>query len=278
MGSEFASWIDENKIVPLESHLLGTAKLAEGLLGRDWEIVSERFGISEDLLKYASLLHDVGKVAFYRIVGTPISRPSDLLGFKKNISFYFHELFSTLCAVCLEETNSIDLDEDEYFILEASVLFHHFGMQNRIMSKKLLTFGELKIEQLMKLKKKGGRYRTVLDFEKGKIYSKFVGIGQIVDEMLRVLPKIGLPKVGDCEVSRAMSSLRGLLINYINPENSSYPALFALLGYLSVADSLAASIERDGMIPPSGYKGRLMNELGVSEEDIRGLLQDTGGE
>lgn len=274
MASEFISWIDEKKIIPLEAHLMNTANLAEKFLGRDWKIISKRFGINENLLRYASLLHDVGKVAYYRVIGTPNMEPSKLSGFRNRHSFSYHEVFSTLCVVCLKEVDALSLQEGEYFILELSVLFHHFGMENRYVSKRILTYGELKIKQLMNLGKTK-RKRYVLDFVEGRMHSEEVSLTRIIDEMLGLLSKIGLTTVDTmCDIDRCLLLLKNLISVKMDPEESGYPALFALLGYLSVADSLSASMERDGKIPKSGYKRGLMNELGISEEDLRSLLQD----
>lgn len=278
-ASEFASWIDSDKIIPLDRHLMDAAKVSEALLGKDWKSVAERFNLDFNLLKYAAFLHDIGKVRFYRIANYAEVRPSELMNFYKIskgedfLPFWFHEILSALYVQCMENVDLLNYHNSGiYAILKLSVLFHHFGMKNRYKLKNMFRNGIIEINKFFKLNEKNEIYRYVLDFKDRIIYREMVPLEDLIEEMDLVLASSGFPwKVGSCNVVKALEHLKLALAKY--HREMLYPSTFALLGFLSIADSLVASIERGGRWEPSKYVGRIADELGVSYEDLRSLLQ-----
>jgi len=278
-ASEFVSWVDTEKTVPLDMHLLDTAKVAEGLLRRDWISVAERFGLDDNLLKYAAVLHDIGKAGFYRIEGDIQQRPSELADFQRIsrgrdfLPFWFHEILSALYVQCLEIADSLNYrDGGVYMVLKLAVLFHHFGMKNRYKLQKMLKMGVIKIDNFIRINEKGEIYRYILDFQNRKIGREWVSLDDLIEEMNLILASSGFPATAEsCNVLKALEHLKVALVKY---SKTLYPSTFALLGFLSIADSLAASLERGKKWEPTRYASRIASELGVSYEDLRSLLQD----
>ena len=254
MLAELQAW----RGVPLVSHLLATARASRILLWREWRWRARASSVPEWSLEFACLVHDVGK-AWSAYQDDIRSKPED------KISLWGHEVLSAIPIYALYRSCLRGGVEDPVLrglaVAGISVLNHHHGMHERFSYRHFYT--PYSITMIFKeLFNRWGRRESItellynivnvlLEVTKLRYYDIFEILNQAAN---RIYPNelLGEAKQGVRDV-----------LDYSSRDKKLSAACVTATGFLALADTIVASLERNSFrieYVLKRYAGRVLKE------------------